>query len=70
MTPTKGRAKQVGQNIIQTKDRELYFMARDVSLEEPVGLCVLLAFKVEVNNANPMAIIAQISIINSYEVIW
>jgi len=32
MKPTKGNAKEVGENIIQKSDRELYLMARDVSL--------------------------------------
>lgn len=37
LKPTKGKAKQVGEHIIERSDRELYVMARDVSLKESVG---------------------------------
>ena len=45
MKPTKGNAKEVGENIIQKSDRELYLMARDVSLlKNPSVLWVILAY--------------------------
>ena len=43
--------KQVGEHIIQESGGELYVMARDVSLKEPVSPVSIFAFIVEVNIA-------------------
>ena len=51
MKPTKGGVEQVGHSIIQRTDRELYLMARVVSLEEIDGSVSALAFIVEVSVA-------------------